>query len=267
MAHRQEEVGWIKAFYGSAVAWWGESWYDGDNLRGRLELVERYGKGRDILELAAGTGETAAFLCDRGYSVCAVDICEANIGLLRKAQATRPSLEVVEGDYLSIRLDRKFKTVCLFETFGLGSDRQQRALLRRIQEEWLEDDGVLIMDVYHPYGPIKYAGRRFELDRLDGVPGSVDMTEYTWYDPVRNRWIDIWEPRDDKAGARTQSIRCYSPADLALLMDGSGLEPAAMEARGKPIDFRSDEVSRDNVFENCGRNDFSYIVVARKKAE
>jgi hypothetical protein len=53
MKHHEGNVDWIKSFYDSAAAWWGGSWYDGENLQGRLEVVQQFGNQTDkrILEL------------------------------------------------------------------------------------------------------------------------------------------------------------------------------------------------------------------------
>src|SRR5512138_138053 len=113
MKHHQSQVDWIKAFYESAVGWWGESWYSGENLKERLELIRKYANPDDkrILELGAGTGETASYLCDHGYSVTAVDICKRNIELMLQAATARPSLKVVEGDFLKVTIEEKFPTI------------------------------------------------------------------------------------------------------------------------------------------------------------
>lgn len=265
MRHLESSLDWIKAFYESAIEWWGESWYDGENLKERLELVQHYGNHDDkrILELGAGTGETAVYLCDRGYSVLAVDVCKKNVELMNEMRKTRPSLRVVDGDFLTVNIEEAFPTVCMFETFGLGSDKDQRELLKRIQRHWLTDNGVLILDVYHPFGPIKAAGTKQELDKLDNVPGSVDMTEYSYYDGIKNRWIDVWEPRNDPGKSRTQSIRCYSPADLMLLMEGTGLVIHKILYKKRIIAFEQDEINIENAFDDSNR-EYSYSVIVKK---
>lgn len=265
MGHRADRTDWISSSFSAAVEWWGESWYEGENLEPRLALVKRYASegGTAILELGAGTGETAAYLCDHGYSVTAVDLCEANIALLEKAAAARPKLAVLQGDYLELELGDRFDAVCLFENFGMGNDRQNRRLLARIRDNWLAPSGRVIMDVYNPFVPARKAGTKVELDRLPEVPGSVDMTEYCYFDAIRGRWVDLWEPCEDRSGARSQSIRCYTPADFLLLIEGLGLEVVAMLFGGEEFDFRGEEVCLRTPFEEEG-SDYSYTVVLRK---
>ena len=263
MKHREGRIDWIQSFYNSAVEWWGDSWYQGENLAARLNLIKKYGKGNDILELAAGTGETAAYLCENGYSVTAVDICKANIELMEKMSKKYAQLTVVEGDMLKVKLDRKFSTVCMFESFGLGSDKEQRQLLKKIADEWLTDEGRLIMDVYHPFMPVRDAGSKIELDKLDQVSTSVDMTDYTYFDSVKCRWVDFWEPKDKKENAKAQSIRCYTPADFLLLIENTGMSIEKIEFRGREIQYADDEITTENIFENKDRW-YSYLAVMKK---
>lgn len=263
MKHDAGSTDWIEAFYTAAVEWWGESWYEGENLADRLALVQCYGVGKRVLELAAGTGETAAYLCEHGYSVHATDLCDANIALMKRMQSKYPKLQVSQGDHHSVSLPGGFGTVCMFEAFGIGTDAEQRVLLRRIASEWLSDDGVAILDVYHPYMPIRANGTSLRLDRLPDVPGSVDMTEYSKYDPMHGRWIDVWEPRNKPEASRIQSIRCYTPADLLLLLEGTGLSVRALLFKGKELNWASNEVSDANPFDNEDRQ-YSYVAVLGK---
>lgn len=269
MKHRAGDTEWIKSFYDSAAGWWGESWYEGQNLAGRLKIVQQFAPAADqrILELAAGTGETAAYLCDHGYPVLAVDLARKNIELMRKYQATRPNLRVLEGDILELSLSERFPTVCMFESFGFGADREQQALLRKIDAEWLSPGGVLILDVYNAFGPIRASGSRHELDRLENVPGSVDMIEYSYYDPVNSRWIDIWEPKQDPQNRKMQSIRCYTPADFLLLAQGCGLAIEAMLYNSQPFAFDAGEITYgDELFDPSAVDaSYAYTVVMRKR--
>ena len=266
MKHIEGDKEWIKSFYDAAVDWWGESWYEGENLKSRLEIVNKYTKGTGvrILELAAGTGETAAYLCDHGYNVVAVDISHKNIALLQKIQNEKPNLRVIQGDFLKVRIVEKFPIVCIFETFGFGSDKEQQHLLKRVANEWLCPNGIVIVDVYHPYGPIQACGSKQELDKLEGIPGSVDMIEYSYYDPIKNRWIDIWEPKDDPESRRMQSIRCYTPADFLLLAENCGLTIESMLYNGKEFDFRSSDIVTENIFDNVTDRNYAYTVILSK---
>ncbi len=219
MVHDAGDRNWVKAFYDSAAEWWGESWYDGENFLYRLSRVEHFlgPAPKNLLELGAGTGETAAFLAAAGYRVTALDISEKNYALLCWIAEKFSGVTAILGDYFTASIPGKFDAVCLFENFGMGTDAEQRSLLRRIAAEWLTSNGMVIMDVYHPFGPIQKASFSHHLNQLENVPGSVPMTERYYFDAVLSRWIDVWEPEGSGtepphlAEARWQSVRCYTP--------------------------------------------------------
>jgi len=266
--HRIEDRTWIQEFYDAAADWWGFSWYEGENLQPRLERVKRFAgpPPKRLLELAAGTGETAAFLAAAGYAVTALDLSVKNYELMSQVAQKYPLLTALQGDYLTAAIPGTFDAVCLFESFGLGSDREQRQLLRRIAAEWLAPGGVVIMDVYQPFGPIRLAGTAQSLDRLEDVPGSVDMTERSYYDAVLGRWIDEWEPVENIAAARRQSVRCYTPADLLLLLEGTGFRIAHAEFAGEAFDPAPAQVSTANLLQSY-QIDYTYAVVLKRESE
>jgi hypothetical protein len=63
-----------------------------------------------------------------------------------------------------------------------------------------------------------------------------DLTQARDFDPVGCRFVDRWWPADAPERALAQTIRCYSPADLLLLLEGTGLALVGAEVRGQPID-------------------------------
>src|SRR5262245_20266267 len=117
---------------------------------------------------------------------------------------------------------------------GSGSEatRDQRRLLRRIVG-WLVPSGCALIDVFVPWYWASRAGKEEEFPvgsgvrYLDGFDAQgCRMTERMWR-----------VGREDDAV--TQSLRCYSPADLRLLVEGTGLsvrdvEPFTDESYGEP---------------------------------
>ena len=265
MEYDVNDRSWITAFYDSAAEWWGESWYEGENLEPRLDQVKRLAgePPKRLLELGAGTGETAAFLAAAGYSITAVDLSEKNYALIKKVSTKLPGVTAINGDFLTMEIPGKFDAVCMFESFGLGTDSDQRRLLKRIASEWLTPEAVAILDVYLPYGPIMISGTSQSLDRLEGIPGSVDMTERSFFDPVLGRWIDEWEPVGNPAAIRRQSIRCYTPADFLLLLEGTGLEIIHSEFAGQKFDPLPDKITDKSPLMEYEKN-YAYTVVLSK---
>jgi hypothetical protein len=173
--------------------------------------------------------------------------------LARAPRAGR--LQVVQEDFYTVRLEGRFDVVCCWEVFGLGSDADQRRLLGRIAREWLAPDGCVLMDVYSPSRPARDAGTEQRRAPLPGVPGSVEMIERCHFDPLHSRWTDEWVPVADPSAALAQTLRCYSPADFLLLLEGTGLALERLE-----VDDR--EVALDDRIANGGplRDAWQYVV-------
>jgi hypothetical protein len=101
----------------------------------------------------------------------------------------------------------RFDVVAYFDGFGIGSDEDQRRLLRRIVG-WLVAGGSVLVDVLVPWYWARRAGNEEEFPTGSGVryldgfdPGGCRMTERMWR-------------VGHEGDAVTQSLRCYSPADL-----------------------------------------------------
>jgi hypothetical protein len=57
------------------------------------------------------------------------------------------------------------------------------------------------------------------------------------FDPVHCRWIDEWQLTADPDKALAQTVRCHTPADLILLLEGTGLRLKWNEVDGHTVDF------------------------------
>ena len=63
------------------------------------------------------------------------------------------------------------------------------------------------------------------------------------FDPLHCRWIDEWQPTAEPAKALAQSIRCYTPVDFKLLLEGSGLSLKHLEVDGKTLSIDDDAIT------------------------
>ena len=166
------------------------------------------------------------------------------------------ALTFLEADFYTVDLPGPFDVVVCWQIFGFGSDADQRRLLRRISREWLAPGGKVLLDVYHPAGPMRDNGREWHLQPLKGVPGSVEMIERCQYDPLQSRWIDEWTPVHNPDKALAQTLRCYTPADLLLLLEGSGLKLEMVEIEGQVVDWQARALGKD-----WFKNDYNYLVM------
>ena len=229
----------IKDFYDQAGIWWGADPQAPSVHRMRVETVARLcgSEPGTILDLGTGPGATAAALADAGHHVTAVELSPARAVYARQlAKLPRKgSLVVLEADFYTIDLKEQFDLICCWETFGLGTDAEQRRLLRRIADEWLKPKGRVLMDVYSPVRPARDAGTERRLPPLAGVPGSVEMINRCHFDAFDSRWIDEWIPVHEPQNALAQAVRCYSPADFFLLLEGTRLRVEDIEVQGQTL--------------------------------
>jgi hypothetical protein len=130
--------------------------------------------------------------------------------------------------------------VCYWDGFGVGSDADQRRLLRRIAADWLKPGGCALIDVFSPTRWILEAGKEWTLDRNHPSHRFRQRRRFD-FDPIHGAFLDEWCPIDDATGACdesraiTQRIRCYNPADLQMLLEGTGLSVERAEVDGVEI--------------------------------
>ncbi len=252
---------WVKEFYTQAGIWWGNDPQDVETHIDRAAIIARLcgdGKKR-ILDLGAGSGITAAHLADLGHDVVAVELNPTDAEYARPLlQVERSgSLEYHQADFYTVELNGKFDVVTCWQVFGVGSDTDQRRLLHRIAHEWLAPGGSVLLDVYHPAGPLRDAGKEWHLGALEGVPGSVAMIERCHFDLVHARWIDEWQPVEHPEHTLAQTIRCYTPADLLLLLKGSGLRIQHLEIEGEVLDVNANQLVTGK---DWFKRDYGYLV-------
>ncbi|MBP7960494.1 MAG: class I SAM-dependent methyltransferase [Caldilineaceae bacterium] len=193
-------------------------------------LAELAGPGSwRILELGAGGGQTAVALAEAGHTVTALELLPELADHARTLAADLPAaqLTVIQADFYTADLPGPFDVVCYWDSFGLGDDEEQRRLLRRVAG-WLAVDGCALLDVATPWHAAKAAGHGWGMKKAARRYG---------FDADGSRLTDTWTPLDadgnpDETQATTQSLRCYAPADLRLLLAGTGLTLTAVHPGG-----------------------------------
>jgi SAM-dependent methyltransferase len=221
---------WVPEFYRMQYEWadWRERYADFDPAvpDPHVDAVRRLaGDGhKRILELGPGTGSTAAALAHAGHDVVTIELqpmlAEYIAELARGVE--RGSLRSLVGDFYSVDPGGPFDVVAYFDGFGIGSDEDQRRLLRRVSE-WLTPKGCGLIDVLTPWHFAKTAGEEEEFP----VGSGVHYRE--GFDAEGSRMTEQMWRASDEADVVTQSLRCYSPADLRLLLEGTDLELAGIE--------------------------------------
>ncbi|MBV7335997.1 class I SAM-dependent methyltransferase [Chloroflexi bacterium TSY] len=211
---------WVKTFYARQNELGGGFYAEdvGHMHRQRIDQLEHLAgvDVKQILELGAGGGQTAAAAVERGHTVVAVEIMLDGVENCRRLAAKYPdgALTVVDMDFYTAEFDTKFDVVCYWDGFGIGEDDDQRRLLARIAN-WLKPGGCALLDIGTPWHAAKSVGHGWRVGN--------GMRRYG-FDADGCRWTDTWWPLDDESDTVTQSLRCYSPADLRLLLSGTGLQ-------------------------------------------
>jgi len=206
---------WTKDFYGNMHHLFkeklGDAW-----MNPRYDLInqlETYTNKpiKTILELGAGNGQFAVAAAERGYSVTVIELVPKAVEMIRDFAAkhgVEDRVTIFEGDFYEVDLQEQFDAVCYWDGFGIGSDADQHALLRRVSD-WLKPGGQAFIDIYTPWYWAKAAG--IEMD-IGGI-----MSRYE-FDAMGCRMINTWWDVEIPDQKTSQYLRCYSPADLQLLM-------------------------------------------------
>ncbi|MEU5870726.1 class I SAM-dependent methyltransferase [Glycomyces sp. NPDC047369] len=236
---------WAKDFYSRTGRWWGEA-ESGIGPRDRTR-VERFhaicGPGpHRVLELGCGYGNTAAAFADAGHRVTAVELTDRADYAQAHAERSGGRLDVVRGDFYEVPVAGPFDAVTYWNGFGIGTDADQRRLLRRIAT-WLAPGGTALIDVYNPLVWARWDGDTEVLHPAPERGYRHELHQRLAYDPVAAVAVDSWWDAAEPEHVITQRLRCYSPADLHLLLEGTGLALTGIEAGGEARDLTADHAS------------------------
>ncbi|HXO42993.1 MAG TPA: class I SAM-dependent methyltransferase [Thermoanaerobaculia bacterium] len=117
--------------------------YEGE-ARYQVQLIEKYKRssGRDLLEMACGTGRYLEFFA-RGFTCTGLDL---NPAMLRIARKRVKQARLVQGDMLTMKLGKQFDVVaCLFSSIGyVRGSRNLRKAIRNFADH-LKPGGVMLI--------------------------------------------------------------------------------------------------------------------------
>jgi len=155
--------------------------YRGDNDPGgyhemldelESEFVERWGRGRDVLEVGCGTGLVLSRIASFARSARGIDLSP---GMLEKARGR--GLDVVEGSATDLPFsDASFDVACSFKV--LAHVPEVGTALREMTRV-VRPGGIVIAEFYNPYS-LRAAIKRFGPARpiADGADESHVYTRY-----------------------------------------------------------------------------------------
>lgn len=223
---------WVEEFYGAQNNWFGVYLGDVDESHHeRAQLIENMSQTgpKSILELGGGGGQTAIAMAQLGNEVTMVELLKDSAQhasqLVENLEVS--NLKVIQGDFYQVELDQKFDVICYFDSFGIGTDDDQKRLLKRIAS-WLKPKGCVIIEVgatWYWSGVAK--GREMDLG---------DCIRRYDFDAIGCRLLDKWWLKTAPENVVSQSLRCYTPADFEMLLDGTGLKFDRLQPGGK-VDY------------------------------
>lgn len=136
--------------YGLVAKWWAEFNHGGPEIEYFQRFIER--DGEPALDLGCGTGRLLLPYLRAGLDVDGCDVSADMLALCRERaerEGLSPTLFVQAMHELDV--PRRYKTVFVCGSYGLGSSREQdRETLTRIYR-CLEPGGTLVLDNEVPY--------------------------------------------------------------------------------------------------------------------
>ncbi|CAA6828705.1 MAG: Spermidine synthase [uncultured Aureispira sp.] len=236
---------WVKTFYDAQNEWFAvylgaveDSHYERAALMNEMTSAAT----KRILELGAGGGQTAIALAELGHDVSTVELLEESVLHAQKlSHQMKVEVAIQQGDFYTIDYQEPFDLICYFDSFGIGEDEDQRRLLKRI-ETWLKPDACAIIEVgatWHWAGVAN--GQKMDL--------GACFRHYR-FDAENSKLIDSWWRKDDPEAVVRQYLRCYTPVDFKLLLEGTGLKMVGIEAGGR-VDYEQMEFIKKATLEEA----------------
>jgi SAM-dependent methyltransferase len=135
--------------FGLVARWWAEFNCDGDDIAYFRRVIER--SGEPALDLACGTGRLLIPFREAGLDVDGCDLSEDMLAFCaERAAAERLTVDLTAQRMCNLDLPRRYRTILVCESFGVGTTRDEDLkALRRIREH-LEPGGRLVFDIELP---------------------------------------------------------------------------------------------------------------------
>jgi histidinol-phosphate/aromatic aminotransferase/cobyric acid decarboxylase-like protein/SAM-dependent methyltransferase len=183
-------------------------------------VLRELAPGTRVADLGCGKGRHAVALAERGFDVTAVDVAEELLG-------DAPSVTWVAHDLLSARpwLLGRADAVILVQSFGWGSDADQRRLLARVRRH-LEPGGLLVLDVSNAAAIIRNLMPHAEAELESGTV-ALDRS----FDVRTGRSVGSITLGRHR---REHSIRLYHYDQVEAVLRESGFEVIRADADFEP---------------------------------
>lgn len=215
------------------------------------EIIEQVGKPFEtVLELGAGNGLLARGLSTFGKNITTIELVPEMVEFAKKFET--PNVTSLCGSFYDIELTDKFDVLLYIDGFGVGTDQEQLTLLKRIYQ-WLNEDGVGLIDIYQPEYWKKTNGQK-----MKPLGNSTVEREYG-YDVMNNQMTDTWWETTNSNEKYTQTLKCYTPDEIYKLCQEANLEIIAYYPGGT-MDYENWQFNEVASLSDC----LSYRIKVRK---
>jgi len=201
----------------SQLAWVVESWFKPRGVK-------------NVLDLTCGPGLWANALARLGYTVRGIDISPAAIDHARKvAREEGLSATFLQGDIREVAFGSGYDAVLWLYGEANTLKWEEFAIVILKISESLNPEGILILELSHPEGPLSEPQTAWQTEKEGGVFGDFPylwLTESFWNPDERTGGqrhyvIDLLSFRVKEYGV---SYQLYLGSDLELLLPICGLD-------------------------------------------
>ncbi|WP_394648994.1 class I SAM-dependent methyltransferase [uncultured Deinococcus sp.] len=190
----------------------------------RAEQLRATHGGTRLLELGSGGGQFAVAAALAGYEVTALDLRPGGAAhALTLAAQHGVALEAVTGDFYAFNPSGTFDLIVSWDGFGIGTDADQRRLLRRLPG-WLGAGGPRVDRGL--YAPLLGAARRVHARMVHADPPRADLRFRCRDQPPDRHLRGRGRAATDPVAALLRTRR------LPAVAGGHRSDPAGHPARG-----------------------------------
>lgn len=194
------------------------------------EMIEQVGRDfSTILELGAGNGALARGLSPYAKAITTIELVPKMVNYAKSFDTA--NITSLVGSFYDVDLPKQYDLILYIDGFGVGTDRDQLHLLKRIYN-WLNEEGVALIDIYHPNYWQKISGAK-----MTPYAGS-NITRVYGYDQANQQMTDTWWHDDKPDDKYTQTLACYSLDEIYELCKKAKLKIIAYYPGGA-MDFEN----------------------------
>ena len=207
---------------------------------------------RRVLDLGCGTGNHAAPLAQRGYSVVGVDRSQ---DMLRRAEERASGATFALGDITRIDLGQEFDVVLMmFAVLGYQTANcDVRAALDTARRH-LDREGLLFADVW--YGPAVLAQRPSDRVKVIDLPDGAQLIRAASSELDTRRNVctvryHLWRIADGQARSEVREehpMRYFFAPELELFLNQAGFELVRLGAFPRFLEDEPSEMTWNVAF-------------------